>query len=124
METLQKNDVQSLKQIALKCAHTLDEKKAEDIVLLNISEKTPMADYFLVAGAESFLQLKVLSKEIDRVMHEYGINRINPKNPFSEASWLLNDYGFIVVHLFLNEAREYYNIEKFWHDANVEFKNE
>ncbi len=124
MKTVEKAQNENLKKLSKDCALLLDEKKAKDIVLLNVSEQTPMADYFLIASAVSYLQLKVLSRDIDHFMSKNNVKRVNPKNPFDETTWILSDYGFIVVHLFLEEARGYYNIEKFWHDANIVYKSE
>lgn len=113
-----------IEEIALSCAENLEDKKAENIVLLDVSEITPITDYFLIASASSYLQLKVLNNHIEEQLSKLKIKRTNPSNPFSETPWVLSDYGFLVVHLFIDEAREYYNIEKFWHDADIVYKSE
>jgi ribosome-associated protein len=118
MNTINKDKTKELfTELALKCAKVLDDRKAEDIILLDVSDTTPLADFFLIASAESYLQIKVLSDYVEEELLKDKYKRINPKNPFEETPWLLSDFGFIVVHLFTKEAREYYNIEKFWHDA-------
>jgi len=117
-------DNEKLLSIALDCAKITNEKKADKTVLLDVSTITPVADFFIIASADTFIQLRALSDYIETEISKHGFKRINPKNPFNETSWLLSDYGFLVVHLFTNTAREYYNLEKFWHDAKVIYEGD
>lgn len=105
--------------IVLHCAKFLDSKKANRTIILDVSKLTPVCDYFVISSVDNFIALNVLADYVDEEMEKINLKRINPKNQFDETPWILLDYGFMVVHLFLNEAREYYNIEKFWHDANI-----
>lgn len=117
-------EIDKLKEISLKCAKLLDEKKANNIMLLDVGGLTPLADFFLIASAPSFMQIKTLQRFIEDELVKDKIKRKNPRSPYNETPWLLSDYGFIVVHLFLDEARDYYNIEKFWHDADIIFEGQ
>jgi len=119
MELVQTKEALNHRELVIKCAQVLDEKKAEDIILMDVKKVTPITDYFLVASAESNVGLNMLSDYVEEELAKNGIKRVNPRNPFPESPWILTDYGFIVVHLFLREARQYYGIEKFWHDAEV-----
>jgi len=94
----------------------LDSKKAQDIKLLKTREITTIADYFVICTATSTTQLKTLSDEVEKVMKEQGempLRREGHRN----GGWVLIDFGCVVVHLFLQEAREFYTLERLWGDA-------
>ncbi len=92
----------------------LDEKKAVGIRVLKISDLTAISDYFVVANGTSTTHIKALADEVDFRMGELGENgRLEGK----ATDWLLLDFGDVIVHIFLPEAREHYNLEKLWADA-------
>lgn len=92
----------------------LDEKKAAGIRVLKISDLTAISDYFVVANGTSTTHIKALADEVDFRMGELGENgRLEGK----ATDWLLLDFGDVIVHIFLPEAREHYNLEKLWADA-------
>ena len=105
------------KQTAEIIVSVLDEKKADDIVLLEISELTIVAEYFVIASATSNTHLKALADDIE---HELELKGIRPDHIEGKATgWILLDYGSVVVHLFLPDARENYNLERLWADGKV-----
>ena len=94
----------------------LEEKKALDIVILDISEISIMADYFLIASASNLRQLNALKDIIEEEMSKMGLHYSHIEGN-SNASWLLMDYGDIVIHLFDIESRQFYDLEHIWKGA-------
>lgn len=92
----------------------LDEKKAVGIRVLRISDLTAISDYFVVANGTSTTHIRALADEVDFRMGERGENgRLEGK----ATDCLLLDFGDVIVHIFLPDAREHYNLEKLWADA-------
>lgn len=92
----------------------LDEKKAVGIRVLRISDLTAISDYFVVANGTSTTHIRALADEVDFRMGELGENgRLEGK----ATDWMLLDFGDVIVHIFLPDAREHYNLEKLWADA-------
>lgn len=96
----------------------LDEKQAEDILLLDITGLAPFADYFVIATASSERQSKAL---VDTVVDTLRDQRVKPL--FIEgdgtSGWQLLDYGNVIVHIFSPERRDFYRLEELWTDAKV-----
>lgn len=97
----------------------VEDKKAEDIILLDLRPDAIIADFFIICNGNSDRQLRALSDAVrESVKENYA------KLPFSiegtpESGWVLMDYGDVVVHLFFEEKRLYYNLEGLWRSANV-----
>lgn len=104
-------------EYAIQLARLLDSKKANQTVLLDVSEITPIADIFLIVSSESFLHSKALEDYASEFLETRGFKRINPRNIFAENPWILLDYGAIIVHIFMKDARQYYELEKLWFEA-------
>lgn len=104
------------KEIALLATKVLDQKKAQDIVCIDISVKSSFADYFVLASGNSERQIKSLSDDID---DEFAKNQLFAKNIEGQASsgWILMDYGDVIVNVLTTEMRQRYNIEKVWGDC-------
>ena len=98
--------------LAKKIMTILEEKKATDILALDISEISTLADYFILASAENVRQLDALEDAV-----EEGIRLEVNKEGESSSGWILMDYQDIVVHLFTKEQRAFYDLEKIWSDA-------
>ncbi len=94
----------------------IDDKKALDIVAIEISELTIVADYFVIATATSSTHLKSLSDEVEHRMSEKGITVRSIEG--KATGWILMDFGAVVLHLFTNETRKYYNLERLWEDGS------
>ena len=110
------------KEIALLAAKVLDEKKARDIVIIDISEKASFADYFVMASGGSERQIGTLSEDVDDKFAEIGIE---PKSIEGQktSGWILMDYGDVIVNILTAEMRGRYNIEKVWGDCTfVEYE--
>ncbi len=95
----------------------LDEKKAENIKAIAIAELTIVADYFVIATANSTTHLRALSDELEVRMTEAGQAPTHTEG--RATGWVLLEFGTVVVHLFLKDAREYYNLERLWDDGSV-----
>jgi len=104
------------KEIAYFAAEELDTRKALDITIIDIAEKSGFADYFVIASATSLRQLSALSDNLEDKLASEDIlpHHIEGKG---DSGWILLDYGDIVINLFTVEQRDHYNIEKIWNDC-------
>jgi ribosome-associated protein len=103
-------------QSALNCARVALENKARDVVVLDLTEITPLYDYFVIATGASRRQIHNLAEEIDAAMAAEGQKRLGIEG-YEAAKWIVQDYGDIVVHVFDQETRAYYELEELWADA-------
>lgn len=94
----------------------IDDKMGIDIKVLNISEISVIADYFVIASANNSSQLKAMADEVDEQLFKIGY-KLKHSEGFQGNSWILLDFGDVVVHLFNKEERDFYNIERIWGDA-------
>lgn len=101
---------------AKKIAELIDNKKGEDVKILQIGTLTTIGDYFVVATGNSAVQVKALADEVDEKLSAAGEE---PKRMegYQSASWILMDYYDVIVHLFQKDAREFYALERLWSDA-------
>ncbi|SHJ95001.1 ribosome-associated protein [Anaerobranca californiensis DSM 14826] len=103
-------------QLTQTITKAIDDKKGEDIKILDLQGLTEIADYFIIATGNTQSHLKSICDFIEEKVKEKGITPIRIQG-YDEAVWIVIDYGDIVVHLFNPEAREYYQLEKFWRNA-------
>jgi ribosome-associated protein len=113
----------SIKDIALLAADAADDKKAEDIDVLNVQDLTVIADYFVICSANSDQQVRAIARSIDDKLSEKGIE---PKKiaGMNDARWVLMDYADVIVHVFHKREREYYDLERLWSDAEKILRQE
>jgi ribosome-associated protein len=104
------------KEVALLAAEVLDNKKALDIMVIDISKISGFADYFVIASGGSERQVKALSEEIEDKLVENGVNLKNIEGK-NGSGWILMDFGDVIVNIFTVEQRERYGIEKIWGDC-------
>ncbi len=104
------------KETAQIIADTLSNKKARDVVMINIAEKSSFADYFVLATAGSERQMGALAEEIEDKFAEIGIEP-KSKDGRPETGWILVDGGDVIVNLFTEETRDKYTLEKIWNDC-------
>ncbi|MDR1210383.1 MAG: nicotinate-nucleotide adenylyltransferase [Clostridiales bacterium] len=100
----------------------IEEKMGKDAAVLDISDISVMADYFVIATAGSAAQLKALADEIDKQMFGTGF-RLRHQEGVSSSGWILLDFGSVVVHLFTKEQRGFYDLERIWGDAERILEN-
>jgi ribosome-associated protein len=96
----------------------LEERQAADIVLLDVSAITILADYFIFCSANSERQLRALSSDISKQLKEDAGRPLNVEGT-PESGWVLIDYGDVVVHLFLQAVRDFYALEELWQAAQM-----
>lgn len=104
------------KEVLMLAAKASDDKRAEDIMALDMTELSSMADYILIAQGNSEKQVQAIANEIKDKASKQGIT-IERMEGLSAARWILVDLGDVVVHVFHHEDRAYYNLEKLWGDA-------
>lgn len=103
-------------EIALAAATAADDKKAQNIAVLDIAHLTPMAECFVICSANSGTQVEAVAKAVREKLQELGIP-CRATEGLAEARWVLMDFGDVVVHVFRREEREFYNLERLWGDA-------
>lgn len=103
-------------ELARRCARIALEKKAEDIVILDVRGLTYFTDYFVIMSAMSTRHAQGLAEAVQK---ELGAKRISSKNTegLKEGQWILLDYGDVIVHIFYREQRTFYDLDGLWHDA-------
>lgn len=104
------------RQIAAIAAQALDSKLARDIKVLDTSGQTVLADYFVICNGTSSSHVKALVDEVDRKLSEAGEPPVRREGLRSDI-WVLMDFGCVIVHIFTEEARQFYNLERLWSDA-------
>ena len=105
-------------EIAAIAAKALDDKKARDVTVLKTAEQTVLADYFVICSGTSAPHVKALVDEVDRRLSEAGEDLIRREGLRSDI-WVLMDFGSVIVHVFTDEARKFYNLERLWSDSQV-----
>lgn len=92
------------------------DKKAKDIVLLNLKKIFSSSDYFLICNGDSSPHMKSIAQALEQELKKKGIKQLNRRH-FSNNVWILLDFGSLVVHIFSKAARDFYQLEKLWADA-------
>lgn len=105
-------------EVAALTVKALDNKSAKDITILKIEDITVIANYFVIATATSTTHIKTLSDEVEKILEENGETTLR-KEGYRSGGWVLIDYGCVVVHVFLEDIREFYSLERLWSDAEV-----
>lgn len=96
----------------------LDSKKALNIKVIKIQDISAIADYFVIATGTSSTHVKALADEVEAQLDEAGIS-VSHVEGYRSNSWILLDYVVVVVHVFSDEAREYYDLERLWQDGEI-----
>ena len=106
-------------QLAIAAAQVALDNRGQNVMVLDVSKQTAIFDYFVIATGTSRRQLHAIADEIDdRLQKDLGDRRLGVEG-FDESRWIVLDYGNVVVHLFDDEMREYYDLESLWADAKV-----
>ena len=109
------SDLSSLEVAKLVSAAALD-KKAENLIVLDVSEISSFADYFVIMSGRSTRHVQGLAEAIDSKIRSKRTKDTNSEG-LREGLWVLLDYNDVVVHIFYNEVRKFYDLEGLWHDA-------
>ncbi len=105
-----------LLQVAVKAA---DDKRAEDLVVLNMQGISLVSDYFMICHGNSDKQVQAIAREMKEKVEEAGFS-VRKMEGFDEARWVLVDMGDVVAHIFHKDERSYYKLERLWGDAPLE----
>ncbi|RSD24139.1 ribosome silencing factor [Mesobacillus subterraneus] len=109
----------SERELLMTAVKAADDKRAEDIMVLNMKGISLIADYFVICHGNSDKQVQAIAREIREKALEQGYD-LKRMEGFDEARWVLIDIGDVVVHVFHKEERSYYNLERLWGDAPIE----
>ena len=109
------------KELALHAAKALDDKRAKDIVVLKVDEMTVLTDYMVIATGRSVPQVKALADNVEEELakQEAFAKR---REGYTEGRWCVLDYGDVMVHVFHEQDREYYQLERLWADGTNEIE--
>jgi len=98
-----------------KMAEILDGRKASDILLIDVSATTIIADTFIVCTGSAVPHVKMLADELEEKMGKEGVPRLR-KEGYKDGRWIVLDFGDVLVHIFHKDERAFYNIERLWMD--------
>ena len=104
------------KEMAILAAKALSSKKGNDIKAIEVTALTTLADYFVVCSGTSNTQINALCDAVEKVMDEAG-EPAHHREGYRGGTWVLLDFGCLVVHVFNQEAREFYSLERLWQDG-------
>ena len=104
------------KELALAAAAALDSKKGRDIKVLETAHLTTLADYFVLCTATSTTQVKALADTCEKMLKDQG-EMPHHVEGHREGGWILLDFSSVVVHVFMEESRKFYDLERLWADA-------
>ena len=106
------------KSMAKQAINALEDKKAEDIHVIDISEVSVVADYFIIATGSNRSQIQAMADNVQEVLGRAGY-AMRQVEGYNTANWVLMDFGDVIVHIFDKENRLFYNLERIWRDGKV-----
>jgi len=104
------------KQMAKIACAALEEKKAEDLKVINIEEVSVLADYFIITSGTNKNQVQALVDNVEEALGKAGY-QVKQVEGYQTANWILLDYGDIIIHVFDSENRLFYDLERIWRDG-------
>ncbi len=106
-------DAKEMTKLALRA---LEDKKAQDIKVVDISDISTIADYFIIASGKNRSQIQAMCDNVEETLGRAGISKKQTEG-YQNANWILMDYGDIIVHIFDTENRLFYDLERIWRDG-------
>jgi ribosome-associated protein len=106
----------SAKETAILCAQAALDHKAIDLVILEVKKLSSFADYFVICSASSDRQVQAIASHIEEKLGKLGLRTLGIEGK-SEGRWVLLDYGDVIIHIFYDPIREFYDLERLWSDA-------
>ena len=106
------------KELTKLAVAALEDRKAEDVTVIDISEISPIADYFIIANGTNQNQLQAMRDAADEALYKAGVN-VQQIEGNQSSTWILMDYGDIIIHTFSKEDRLFYDLERTWRDGKV-----
>lgn len=107
---------EKIKEMALLAVQTLEDKKAEDVCVIDIRSISVIADYFIIAGGNNLSQIQALSDAVEEKLGKAGYP-LKQIEGYQTANWILLDFGDIIIHIFDRENRLFYDLERIWQDG-------
>lgn len=98
--------------------HALDDKKAKNIVIMDIRNVTMIADYFVIATGDNYNQVQAMANNVEEEMAKHDCH-FHHMEGYQSADWILMDYNDIIVHIFDKEGRIFYDLDRIWRDAKI-----
>ncbi len=111
-------DLSVSKKMASMAVDALEDRKGEDVKVLDISEISTLADYFIIAGGTNINQVQAMADNVQEVLGRAGHMTKNVEG-YESGNWILLDFGDIIIHVFDNENRLFYDLERIWRDGKV-----
>ena len=105
------------KELALKICKILSDKKAKDITMIDVNRMTIIADYFVIVSASSNTAVKALAQELEYQMSEKYNRNPTRSEGMQEGRWVAMDFSEVIVHIFYEETRKFYQLERLWTDG-------
>ena len=96
----------------------LEDKKAEDVKVIDISEVSPIADYFIIANGTNQSQIQAMRDAADEALYKAGL-KVKQVEGNQNSTWILMDYEDIIIHIFSQEDRLFYDLERIWRDGKI-----
>ena len=106
------------KELTKLAVAALEDRKAEDVTVIDISEISPIADYFIIANGTNQNQLQAMRDAADEALYKDGV-KVQQIEGNQSSTWILMDYGDIIIHIFSKEDRLFYDLERTWRDGKV-----
>ena len=106
------------REMASLAYHALEEKKADNITMIDIEQVRTLADYFIIASGKNRNQIQAMADEVDEVLGRAGYE-VRHKEGYQTANWILLDYGDLVIHIFDTQNRLFYDLERIWRDGKA-----
>ena len=106
------------KELAKIAVNALEDRKAEDVTVIDISEISPIADYFIIANGTNQNQLQAMRDAADEALYKAGV-KVQQVEGNQNSTWILMDYGDIIIHIFSKEDRLFYDLERTWSDGKI-----
>ena len=107
-----------IKEMVKLVCHALDEKKADDIKVIDIRGLSVMADYFIIASGNNRSQIQAIADHVEEVLGKEGL-ALKQVEGYDAANWVLMDYQDIIIHLFDRENRLFYDLDRIWRDGKL-----
>ena len=111
-------DKMTTSEITKMICKAASDKKAKDIIIMNMQGLMFSTDFFVICSAATATQVRAIADNIEEELEKLGIN-LNHKEGYHEGEWVLIDYGDVVVHIFRDVNREYYALEQLWNKAEI-----
>lgn len=111
-------DINQSKNMARQAIRALEDKKAEDIHVIDISEVSVVADYFIIANGSNRSQIQAMADNVQEMLGRAGY-AMRQVEGYNTANWILMDFGDVIVHIFDKENRLFYNLERIWRDGKA-----